>query len=161
MLNARRQSASTKHKQARWPSWPSWPALADRCSPCPLPPPPVPCPSFSFSFSLLPSPSSSSLLLLLLLPGARCGVRRRRSELRVLTQSAALFLISFNAAWCMWTTPQPRGTHLQLRCSVGVGLLRAPLAPHLSGSRGSRLAPLCVSCPLPGSLWPFFLLSQS
>ena len=35
----------------------------------------------------------------------------------------------------MWT-PQPRGTQLRLRCSV-VGLLRAPLAPRLSGSRGS------------------------
>jgi hypothetical protein len=35
----------------------------------------------------------------------------------------------------VWT-PQPRGTQLQLRCSV-VGLLRARLAPRLSGSRGS------------------------
>jgi hypothetical protein len=32
--------------------------------------------------------------------------------------------------------PQPRGTQLRLRCSV-VGLLRALLAPRLSGSRGS------------------------
>ena len=60
----------------------------------------------------------------------------------------------FNAAWCVWI-PQPRGTQLQLRCSV-VGLLRALLAPRLSCSRvSSRLGPLCVSCPLPDSVWPF------
>jgi hypothetical protein len=49
----------------------------------------------------------------------------------------------FNAAWCVWT-PQPRGTQLQLRCSVvGPLPLRALLAASTAFERRqSRLGPL-------------------
>jgi hypothetical protein len=67
----------------------------------------------------------------------------------------------FNAAWCAWT-PQPRGTQLRLRCSVVRG--RPPsgtASTAFERQRQSRLAPLCVSCPLPDSVWPLLWLSQS
>jgi hypothetical protein len=110
------------------------------------------------------------LLLLLLVDRATtttmgCGRRERERERgcapsyiyiscqQVWRRSFLIFDL-FNAAWCVWT-PHPRGTQLHLRGSV-VGLLRAPLAPHLiERQRQLRLAPLCVSCPLPDSVWPF------
>ena len=76
---------------------------------------------------------------------AKSAQARRRSHL-------------FNAAWCVWT-PQPRGTKLQLRCSV-VGLLRGPLAPRLSGSRGSAARPPVRFLPSP-RLGLAFWLPQS
>jgi hypothetical protein len=68
-----------------------------------------------------------------------------------------LFCLTFNAAWCVWT-PQLKGTQLQLRCSV-VGLPSGPAAStafeRQSQSQSRLGGPLCVSRPLPDSVWPF------
>jgi hypothetical protein len=131
----------------------------------------TPCPSSGFGAHGLLGPvfASSQQLPAASASASATGTGTASCQCQVPGAAALFFPFSFSFfSFCLLISltqrlgvcvcgPHNQGEHN--RSSVApwpvVGFLWAPLAPRLAFERHSRLAPLCVSCPLTDSVWPF------